>query len=71
MKIFSVASFNEDNDLVTRYVAARNKAKVRSIMTGKSPLLIAEYRPNNPDVFYDSLTDEEKDQFIKAFMDEI
>ena len=71
MKIFSVAFFNEENNLVTTYVAARNKAKVRSIISGKSPLLIAEYRPNNPDVFYDSLTEDEKDQFIKAFMDEI
>lgn len=71
MKIFSVAYFNNDGNLVTNYIAARNKAKVRNIMEGFSPLLIAEYRPNNPDVFYDSLTDEEKDQFIKAFMDEI
>lgn len=71
MKIFSVAFFNEENNLITTYIAAKNKAKVRSIMPEKSPLLIAEYKPNNPDVFYDSLTEDEKDQFIKAFIDEI
>lgn len=70
MKIYSAVFFNGDGSAVTKYVAAKNKAKVKSIMAGISPLLISEYKPNNPDTFYDILTTDEKNQFIKAFISE-
>ena len=71
MKIYAAVFFNGEGNAVTKYVAAKNKAKVKSIMAGKSPIVIAEYKPNNPDMFYDRLTDEEKEQFIQAFISEI
>ena len=71
MKIFSVAYFNEKDNLITKYVASRNKANVRSKLAEYSPLLIAEYKPNNASIFWENLSDEEQKQFISEIINEI
>lgn len=68
MKIFNVAFFDENGNLISKFIAARNKAKVRAAISEKSSLSIFEYTPKNLDIFYNNLTEEEKEQFIKAFV---
>ena len=71
MKIFVVGFINEEGSLKARYVAAKSKAKVRSNMRDFPDLLITEYKPSDPDIFCNGLTEDEKDQFIKAFITEM
>ena len=71
MKIFSVAYFNDDKDLMTRYIASRNKANVKAKLAKHSPLLIEEYKPNNASIFWENLSEEEQKQFISEIINEI
>lgn len=71
MKIFSVAFYNKEGNLMTRYVAARNKKTAKSKFADFTPLLINEYKPNNANIFWENLSDEEQKQFISEIINEI